>query len=94
MCSFVFMATRSFSLFFMFPMFICAPRTRAIALVDNSKLNSARLGKTASKAQKKEQRERQSGREQKQKSVWERVIGHSFSLSLWFDRGGGGVLFF
>lgn len=50
-----FMATRSFSLFCIqnIPMFICAPRTRAVALVDNSKLNSARLGKMANKAQKK-----------------------------------------
>lgn len=68
MCSFVFMAKRSFSLFFMFPMFICAPRTRAIALVDNSKLNSARLGKTASKAQKKS-KERDRVEESKSKRV-------------------------
>lgn len=82
MCSFVFMATRSFSLFFMFPMFICAPRTRAIALVDNSKLNSARLGKTASKAQKRAKRETEWKRAKAKECVGESTRALSLSLSL------------
>lgn len=67
-------------IFYVSDVYLCSAHTcyRAGRQLKTEQRSAWQNGKQSTK---KEQRERQSVREQKQKSVWERVIGHSLSLS-------------
>lgn len=81
---FFFMATRRFQFSYIsdvykwFARYLCSAHTCSRA---GRQLKTEQLGKTASKA-RKEQRERERESEEKQKSMWERILGHSLTLSL------------
>lgn len=68
-------------IFYVSDVYLCSAHTcyRAGRQLKTEQRSAWQNGKQSTK---KEQREKQSGREQKQKSVWERVLGHSLPLSL------------